>query len=536
MKKIGLLAAAGGGALAAMHIWRIGFWELTLPALTIQWARVIGGLAIAGAGAGLFFRPRLNHLMTLIILVFGVYSIFWGEHITINSGLGADGVIFVEILKNFPGAIFKEGLNYYYLQRVLPIGIVYGALSLLQLPLKTTYILIGYHLYNLLLLAAASYVWGRIMDWLELGVKGKWLAFAGLFVNFAILKAYFYTPVFTDQTAFVLGVLQFYFFLADKSWPLLITSVAGAFVWPSLLPMGLLLYVFSPVEMEAHAPERRHANKVAAWLIGGMFLVAIIKYYYIENLTPGIVGYSPEAVPLAIVAAVIVAALASQRILDDARLFQPRSLRRAIDPRRAAIGCLAFAGTQAVILLLSASGGNDPAFLFSRLVLISIAYPALPFVSHAVYLGPFLILTLYWWRPFCRLIHQRGIGLTLFVLVGTIFGIVNSESRHLINVLPVFVAFTAKIAEGALAKPSHYWLIGVVNLLFSKVWLPINVADPSSDIYYSMNFGPWMAWQWYAVQGGAVILAAFLFYFIISRAGAVDHPAGPMSGPLPLER
>jgi hypothetical protein len=70
----------------------------------------------------------------------------------------------------------------------------------------------GFRAYNLALLILAVVIWQKITEEMKLSPLGRWAAYIGLFVNVFVLKLYFYRPVFTDQTAFVLGVLLFIVF------------------------------------------------------------------------------------------------------------------------------------------------------------------------------------------------------------------------------------------------------------------------------------------------------------------------------------
>jgi hypothetical protein len=72
---------------------------------------------------------------------------------------------------------------------------------------------------------------------------------------------------------------------------------------------------------------------------------------------------------------------------------------------------------------------------------LAISNPLIWGVAHVVYFGPFLILTVFLWRPFCNAIQPYGIGLTLMV-TGGLFLRIGSESSQWINFLPIFVAFT----------------------------------------------------------------------------------------------
>jgi len=65
----------------------------------------------------------------------------------------------------------------------------------------------------IILLTLLAYVWCLIARELDIGMRGKWLGFVALFVNFAVLKQAGYYPVLTDVPAYALGALTLLFYL-----------------------------------------------------------------------------------------------------------------------------------------------------------------------------------------------------------------------------------------------------------------------------------------------------------------------------------
>ena len=153
-----------------------------------------------------------NFLIVLVILVYGIFNLFFGEVLLVANGFGWDGQTYRDIARNFPQLVFEKQQDSYSVQRIVPSGIIYYSHKLLKVRLTDESILMGFKIYNLTLIVLAVHVYCLIADYLKFGVRETWLGFVCLFFNFAIAKLYFYTPASTDQTAFTLGYLCYFSF------------------------------------------------------------------------------------------------------------------------------------------------------------------------------------------------------------------------------------------------------------------------------------------------------------------------------------
>jgi hypothetical protein len=217
---------------------------------------------------------------------------------------------------------------------------------------------------------------------------------------------------------------------------------------------------------------------------------------------------------LAVAAAYVV--LGSFPLLACADLYRPATWRGALLSWRG-VAVLAF--VLAIKWLHSAlSNGAEcygPQRMLPLVCYLSIAKPGIFLVSHAVFYGPVVLLAIHRWSAMCALIRQHGVGLSLTACFGVLLGL-DSESRHLLNFLPLFVPFIVKVCD------QEAWALGwglaVASLVMSKVWLPILVGPgmptpltfPDQTLF--MNLGPWMSVSMYLAQGTAVLaMAAWLW-------------------------
>jgi len=103
---------------------------------------------------------NVNFLMVIMMLCIGVANILWAERLTVNGGFGWDGMWYGSWAKDFYNAIFIQRVPAYYVQRILPSAIVHYGMRLLGVPLHDKNILLGFDIYNLVLLLLSVYVWG----------------------------------------------------------------------------------------------------------------------------------------------------------------------------------------------------------------------------------------------------------------------------------------------------------------------------------------------------------------------------------------
>ena len=471
--------------------------------------------------------PLRSHLlMMLLVLLVGLINFQWGEKITVGGGFGSDGIFYGALAKDF----YIKGIDAYRMQRIVPSAVIHYTLRALRVPLVDRNIITAFELYNLLLLLLGCYLWKPIADRLALSIRGRWLGFIGLFVNYATLKWAFYYPVATDVSAFVLGMFMLLFFLKGQTLQLFIVTLVGAFTWPVIIYGGIILILF-PNKAPEITGGRTSWLSLLAILPTALLAVLIIYFYYVK----GEISYGTTApivqslAPLSIAATLLYVFLPISSLLGSLSVGSVLRSVRGVSPLNAALALAAFTVARTVPYVL---GDREQAIFSTRaflefVALNSITRPFISFVAHVVYFGPIVILFLFLWGPFCQVVRQHGLGLVLFIAL-SVFISVAPESRQSINAYPFFIALLAKACEGLAWERSFYWLLGLTSLVFSKIWFPLNVGRMEGSQlefplqYSSMSHGSFMSNLTFLVQGTIVLLTGLLYYRFVRRAASPD--------------
>ena len=484
-----------------------------------------------------------NHLMVGAMLVIGVANILWAEQLTVNGGFGWDGLWYSAWARDFYHNIFVVRVPEYYVQRILPSAIVHYGMRVLGVSRTDQNIILAFQVYNLLLLLLSVHIWGSIANRLRISNRGKWLGFCFLFLNYAILKNNFYHAVLTDTSAFTLGLLMFYFFLADNRVGLLAVILAGGFTWPTVPYMAALLYVFPRQKEPAGVTEGGHRpsklNFLLAASVSGLTLVALL-YVATRHLDLWLAFFGRvlridfQFLYVSMAAVLIYLFLGLKTADDDRRLFDFRAVLKSIRWKRATAAVFLIALIKLTVHQL-ASGQDMEWGSFKGFVvycfLSSLTEPFIFLVAHVVYYGPVILLLLFFWKPFCQSISEFDIGMRFFIMLNVVLSI-NPQSRYQINVVTAFIVVLVLLLDraGLSYRSLPFWAL--LCLFYSKVWYRFNTAPQIDDgtmdalqrfplQHYFMNSGPWMSHQMYLIHGGLILLTGILLYFLFVR----NHPA-----------
>ena len=466
-----------------------------------------------------FLKHRLilktNTLIMMgIILVYGISYFIYGETV---PGFGWDGVVYKSITQNFYEKVFVTGLDQYYIQRIFVPAFLNLIFYLIRVPLIDVNILWGFKIFNLVCLIIGIYFYSLIAEELRFKNKVMWLGFAALFMNFAVLKHNFYYPVLLDTTIFALSIIQFYSYLKNNLIALIITTIVGAFTWPSFLYPSILLILF-PIHNEVVKYDKNKIKLLIILLIMTFFSLCLCilypKYAFIVT-GQGENPINSSFIVVSIISLLAYIYLALNPLLKDNRLFKVKSYFKEIRLKTIIIAAIIFCS---VIILVSLQHPNKSVNIKSFVgtsLLISISQPLIFLLSHIIYFGPVMLLTIYYWKSISSSIHSYGLGIALFVLFYILIGI-NSESRRIINAVPVFIILTMIVINRFDIKSIHVVLFFIISLIFSKFWFIFNIPVFSHglnggyqkfpDQKYFMNLGPWMSNEMYLLQGSIVYL------------------------------
>jgi hypothetical protein len=480
-------------------------------------------------------------LALALALAYGAAQVTWGEQTPFAGGYHPDAVVYARAAGNLEEVLAKRRLQGYWVQRLAPTVVVHYAMRTLRVPLHDRNIILAFEIYSLAIWLVAVGVWWLIAAELGLSDRNAWLGMVLLFVNHANLKMRFFLPTFSDNSAFLLGMLLVYFFLRRQSVGLWSVMVIGEFTWPSIFLFGAPLFVFP------RRPLPPRPTWAVSALAGALTSVAFLGLYAFPLSPVGNFQGYQRGEGLAGVLALILAMLflfAVTRRLFDRNLLDARLYWQGDTGKRVVILTLTAIGIHLVVRSLRSKApfeGVSSVAQWAEVTLVASAtqLPLLFLVSAATYLG--LILLLLWFAlpDVSRQIRTWGIGAAFFAWGSVVF-LLDSQSRHVVHALPFWAAAVARAAETYRWRSRHYWTVFLVALAVSKVWLPYNLGAASEFVNCSFpehhrlcaNSGPIMPFAWYVGQGVALAIIAVLLYRVLAPA-RFDTPAARSQPTMP---
>jgi len=441
----------------------------------------------------------------LIITIMGIVQILFFEKIPINDGLGYDGAIYADMVKN-AGALFSfKKSSDYYAARVAPSLIVKGMLAITRTEITNRTIATGFGVFNLVLLILAAVFWGRIADEVGLRIYNKWLGFVFLFINFGLLKMTWYYPVLTDPAAFALSMLLLYAYLKRSSVGVVFCGLVGAFLWPTIVYYAVILYVF-PRNIVPIKTENERLHYVVFGAVALTLLAIIVRYFWLRGMHTAGAGTQSariETLPISIIGLLLYLYFAYSHLLKN---ISVRNVSFLILPKtlcKIAIIAILFFSLNAIMHHSVVKGGFGIKQVMVAIVISSILNPFIFLVAHALYFGPIVLFAIVWFKDVARAAQEYGLGMVA-LFAATIPLTVFSESRCCIAFFPFVAVFTMLFLERRRMRMKWSISAAVITVLSSKLWLPIGMNE---DLYF-MNFGPWMPEKWYWLQAALVAAIA----------------------------
>ena len=464
-------------------------------------------------------------------VLIGCWYLVTPDRIPVGDGMGWDGVIYGSFAKDFPGR-YRAGVTSYYLGRLLPSLLLHYALRAIGVARSSENVIAAFRVMNAFLVITSALLWLRIARRMALGISGKIVGFAGLFLNFFALKLPAYYPVLTDVPAFFLGLAMLWAYMENRFWILLVLTLGGRFVWPTAVFIGAFLLIAPPyplVEMRKEARWGGRAVAVGATLAYLLFTANLVIPN--QRIWASITDLVRPVWPLSLT-------LAALYLFGALWVLAPLGLSYVFSIRwrhalgwRAGVAVLVLVGIFEVTPRLATQLGTEmPSAMVLKLTAwTSVVMPLQFLLAHIVYFGPVSILLLVSWRSVATLMAQGRGGLLLGLGLTALLSL-NSESRYLANLWPMVVPFVAKHFDGRISRRQLMVLLAS-GLLFSKVWLLIGA--PASAIpdfpaqRYFMSQGPWMSPLSYLIQSAAVLLLVFVLWV----AGLLSERPAPATTP-----
>lgn len=475
-----------------------------------------------------------HHMMLVIVFTLGILNLCFGELIPAGNGIGYDGTIYAKMVRDLYELVGNGELSPYYAHRILAPTINRLILDFAGLDLTDQNLIRSFEVYNLSLLLCCTAIWKWIADIKDLGLKGRWVGFAGLFMSFMGSKMVFYIPVSTDVTGFFIAMISLYFYLSGQRWLLFIISLIGSFAWPLVAYCGFVLILLMPSKLECQIFESDRQNiyesKPSINILNALVVLFIVSFLAVVILeiirnygVDRILGVATltwmsllTGVPSA--AGVLIALFL---LFGNPRYFIEilRVLKKS--PKSTRVLSFLVIAIPSVIFWwigknykpeLGISNPNNLTILGVAFAFFAAGAPGkffMPVVTLVAYWGPLVILLCMFWKMFCIQARLMGPG-----FVGVIFLILPlglaTEPRFITFAWPFLVLGAALVLDKLIIRRAFWIAFGILVILFGQFWLKINLAPwPGTDYEYLfeypkqvlfMHLGMWMGWPAYLAQ------------------------------------
>jgi hypothetical protein len=465
-------------------------------------------------------------VMAGVVLLVGLAATLFGERIGINRGQGWDGQAYVAWGQDFGARVLHDGVTAYLAQRVLPSAIVYAADHVLGIEGSIPNVIRAFQVLDLAMLVAAAVLWAHlalaVMRW---RAATAWVGFAALFGCFANAKHALYNQALTDSTAFALGMLLVWGYLARRPVAVWIACALGAWTFPPLPLLGFALLVLPrPAEPVPPVACRRRVQWAAAALAaaGTAVLLIIAATYYLHPV-PNIgcekfaAWVRTDLLWLTVPLLAAMLGVGGYLIAAEPRAWSVIAYARTLRARRVAITVVACG----VIVLARAwwvarVGTRGEGSTFANQFLCEhgnamLRGPIWGPVHHVVYFGPIAIVAMFAWRRIAQLAAEWGPAIPLALVMMLAFA-AGSQSRQWIHLFPLLVALAAAATDGRWS-PVRAAIFIALALAWSKLWFHIGfeVVQPwfeqPAQRYY-MHLGQWTSDGAYVIHLVAALVTA----------------------------
>lgn len=455
------------------------------------------------------------------------------EQIPRANGMGWDGIIYGGMMQNFLFQFQGDGYSAYYIQKSLPFALINVFDTLFHVS-DGYFTLIVFETLSLALAVVAFY---KTSTYLKLSKDAEIIAFALLFFTHFILRIG-YSPYKGDPFAFSIGIWIFYFFVSRQLWKMLFLSIIGAFVWQSIWPISLVLFVlpqqgFNIVDGK-HVSQRYGKILSLIKIALSVGLLAIpFKMFLLAEKRYGSYLYFSDVVPyfyfeisiwtcmVSTICICVLFYLAIRPLSFNVKEFVMHVLKNA-RWQYLVIAVLLYFVMRNVIGLLSNSDSQGSFFSISflrRLLFEPFTIPLKFFASHVANEGIMVCFLILLYKPILEFVSEHSVGYIIVFVMSLFFG-TQTESRFILNLFP-FVAFPIAVVISRInLKKWVPYLVCVLQLTISMFWYKTNtpslaqalevendveytVSEAQRVLYYS---GPWMGKRAYVL---------FLMVFIV---------------------
>jgi hypothetical protein len=458
------------------------------------------------------WRARLTSNRAIVVSAFWIFlaTVLLSEWIYLPQAF--DQTEYIRYTKNFPEMLLTGQFAMNAVARWGPSGLCWLICKLLFIPLTDSNIMRVFESFVIIWGTTGALLWTRIADRLGVRDRGKWLGFILLYVNLGAIKYNVYMPIMTDATAFLIALAQLYFYLSKQSWALIGVTLFGAFTFPGLEVIGLLLYIL-PAGGLHPLPPHSPVDGARSWILSCSNLLvasalalatAALIYLALQPRVPELSVYEHvirDLVPLSVAAAILYVFLSIVHLLR-CDWWTPL---RALTYRRLAIGCLLLAGVW-IVRLATAHGYSYASQTLGFEPNPYLEYPSWALRQAGIFPLSFAWSSLRWfglgmlfiycyWKPATEIMQKHGLPIVAIAGLAT-FMHFDTTTRHLQQVYPIMIAFSVAAADRTFHRWSALIPLTVIAVLQSRVWASINpesVPSPETwaERYYSVLVPYW---------------------------------------------
>lgn len=477
------------------------------------------------------------------ILICIIINSMLGEKVAYNDGAGWDGLFYRNVIYNFNSEIFSHVYDSYRIQRILPFGVANIVFNTFNIVKTNSSLMTCIQIMNFFVIIISVFYFFKIIDELKLSLPVSIVGFAAIFFNYPILKLMGYYPFLTDTYALGMSIIQFYFFITKRKALLVIFSIVGAFIWPTLFLTGLILAFFPDKKFVLSEDLDRYEKGVLCIvktiMIAGLPLLFSWIFIFKRSMLFKYYSGAQYSNIVTLIAALLCISLYIYLLLKPVKISIFKNINifvRNFEIRNLVLFVLLYLGIKFVINYLSNGSSlvSLSIMLKGRLLVPPTVDPFVFLVCNFMYYGFIVFFIIFYWEEVLKIYAEYGYSFFITISLGFLMSL-NTESRHLISFIPFIIFPLLKLLsdrENSKISLNFSIVFSFLSLALSRFWYKINVPgiekafiDPFENRIgsyqdfpaqrYFMAQGPWMSHEMYYIFLGIFVisLSVFILYF-----------------------
>lgn len=484
-------------------------------------------------------EKKYYYLILTLFLLYAIIDFYFGEKIQQGFGFGWDGVIYGFWSTDLQKNLFETPISNYSINRILP-SIIVGVLNKL-LCLKSQFVEIGnlkldknvinlFHFYNIFILTLSILFWRKIVIKYINNKSVYFLSYILLFVNYFFLRYFFFYPVSTDQTAFLLSILAIYSFEKKSKLSLILIAIIGSFTWPTSSMVCLILLIKD--EDLSFVFTKLLTFKIVKYI--PYIIIISTVYFGVRNnyiLPYNSVQINNDLIIISILFGLGLIYIINKYLLIENNIFSIFSKEQNSFNVLFILLLLIF--IKFINYYFSSNDGigiklNFFQFIYES-ILAGLSRPGVFIIAHTVFFGSSLFYIIWFWEGFVKTLDNKA-NIKFIIILG-LFMSINPESRQLIFFYPFFVYILISSISNLKINLSLILYTLIINLFSTKFWLKFTgVINDDTDFYsfplqnFMLSNGPWMSNKNLIIQSLIIFILSFPFYFLIKTTVFYNKP------------